>query len=141
MFIFYWPGVLFSAHFRLSSNWFFFTQRYIFIFVLYSVGCIHCRRSLHCSRHSLKVNKFIFHHRLPQNGDTRERWIKSIEKHQQFIEGGYFYLCELHFDPTEIVRNGKRFRLKNGAFPKNFPYNLTTRYVNVLRCTWLHWKL
>lgn len=54
--------------------------------------------------------------------DLRDKWIVNIETHQQYdYENVYFSVCELHFEPDAIIRNGSRFKLKKGTLPTIFP--------------------
>lgn len=48
----------------------------------------------------------------------RQEWIKVIQSKQTLDTEKKIYICELHFDPNDLVRNGKNLRPKNGVVPK-----------------------
>lgn len=48
----------------------------------------------------------------------REEWIDAIEKQQPFdFSSPHFDVCELHFKYGDIVVQGKRVKLREGALP------------------------
>lgn len=63
-------------------------------------------------------------HRLPPNGDKREKWINEIKKHQQ-LDSDYpeLLICDLHFQPSFINRRGLRTLLNFGAVPTIFQFD------------------
>lgn len=59
---------------------------------------------------------------VPSDSDRRNEWIKAIEQHQIFnYKISKFYVCELHFSPESIYRNGARVTVKKGFVPTIFP--------------------
>lgn len=57
-----------------------------------------------------------------------------VQEHQEYVDGNPTTICELHFKPNEILRNGPgRFKLEKGALPSYFPNK--ARYVNTVLCT------
>lgn len=65
--------------------------------------------------------------RMPNSGELREKWIQSIESHQQFSSNDehtlYYTVCSNHFERTEIT-GGVNRRLKPGVYPTLFPMNV-----------------
>lgn len=63
--------------------------------------------------------------RVPQAGESRQKWIKAIESHQQFDQTDMRYaICQLHFQPEHFKRNTKTIELIKGALPTIFPTNV-----------------
>lgn len=51
----------------------------------------------------------------------RNEWIEAIEKQQPFdFSSLQFDVCELHFKKGDIVLQGKRIKLREGAVPSVF---------------------
>lgn len=74
---------------------------------------------LYCS--SIDVIIYINNFSIPHDPNTRNKWIAAIETFQKFDYVVQCYLvCALHFDASDIERNGKRTKLKSGALPKYF---------------------
>lgn len=66
---------------------------------------------------------------LTTDPTVRERWIRSIRTYQKFdAEAGLIKVCQLHFDPRNIITKGKVNYLQKGSFPTIFPERKT--YVN-----------
>lgn len=52
--------------------------------------------------------------------ERRKNWITEIQSYQTIEIGAKkIYICDLHFDRHDLVRNGNTFRLKdNNVLPK-----------------------
>lgn len=65
---------------------------------------------------------FTAFHRTPKRGNIRTQWIESIETHQKYDSRSLQYpICELHFDPNDLYRNGALYKHKKGKVPSIFP--------------------
>lgn len=52
------------------------------------------------------------------NGN-RQSWIKEIESYQTISTGSKkIYICDLHFDSNDLVKNGKFLHPKKNIVPK-----------------------
>lgn len=59
---------------------------------------------------------------IPQNQETRRKWMQQIQRHQTIVDEGKTYrVCMVHFAPKEITTSGCRTTLKKGALPTIFP--------------------
>lgn len=63
----------------------------------------------------------FFIYRVPSNGNKREKWIQTIEKHQQFPRNSKaFKVCIRHFAQTDYKKKGDKFTLNSSAVPSIF---------------------
>lgn len=71
---------------------------------------------------SVNQSNMCFLCRIPTIPEHRMKWLKAIEPHQPInqITSG-FYICELHFESTDIIRRKNSFTCKSGAAPTIFP--------------------
>lgn len=70
-----------------------------------------------------KIHEILFFDsfRAPHNQLLRKQWIQTIQTLQNdFGNQRQFFVCENHFAPECIIRNGSFKRLKNGAIPSIF---------------------
>lgn len=59
---------------------------------------------------------------VPSDEKRRKAWINAIEKYQAFDSyASKFYVCELHFEDDDIIRNGAKTNLKPNVLPTEFP--------------------
>lgn len=63
--------------------------------------------------------------RLPKMGKARQQWIDIIKRHQDFTDVDqntqYYSVCSLHFIPAMILPHGNSTRLREEAYPTQFP--------------------
>lgn len=69
--------------------------------------------------------------RVPKDGKSRNQWIKSISKYQEYdFYSTYFTICEHHFYAEDFVeRTGKR-RLKSHAVPSDFSTSVSQNCIS-----------
>lgn len=51
-------------------------------------------------------------------GEDRQKWIPIIAAQQRLKKGKSIYICDLHFDPNDLVKNGKTLRPKKNILPR-----------------------
>lgn len=67
-------------------------------------------------------------HRI--KGEDREKWIPVIQAHQEINVGKTMYICDLHFHPKDLIRNGNHLRPKKNVLPHfRYVFNLLTQFL------------
>lgn len=58
----------------------------------------------------------------PQSKESLEKWHEAISAVQRFVDKMKTYVCMLHFNPDDIIRNDLgQLTLKADAIPTIFP--------------------
>lgn len=52
------------------------------------------------------------------NGEDRQRWVPVIQAHQELVAGKTIYVCDLHFRPDDLIKNGRTWRPKKNVLPQ-----------------------
>lgn len=50
-------------------------------------------------------------------GDNRREWMTIIRAHQSINDQKAVYICDLHFNESDLIKNGKNIRPKKNAMP------------------------
>lgn len=51
-------------------------------------------------------------------GEDRQKWISVIAAHQSLKDVKTIHICDLHFDPKDLTKNGKHWRPKKNILPR-----------------------
>lgn len=64
---------------------------------------------------------------MPSIQPERSKWIAAIENYQEFdYSVQNYYICSLHFEPSDITSHGKRRTVIKGKLPSIFPRSIST---------------
>lgn len=67
----------------------------------------------------------------------RKKWINQIERYQTFDPIPINYpVCSQHFEPSQILRRGKRSTLVKGSVPTIFPIHMLFTYLHIDNYFW-----
>lgn len=61
-------------------------------------------------------NFFSLFYRL--KGEDRQRWLPVIEAHQALDTEKTVHICDLHFHPNDLTKNGMTYRPKKNILPQ-----------------------
>lgn len=51
-------------------------------------------------------------------GEDRQKWVEKIQIHQELDTSHAVYICDVHFRPSDLTKNGNSFRPKKNVLPK-----------------------
>lgn len=62
--------------------------------------------------------KYLYYLSLRVKGEDRQLWIPVMESHLRVPNQKTIYICDLHFQPDDLVKNGKSLRPKKNILPQ-----------------------